>query len=85
MVEHGTYLVPTLAAPRCILDAGVEKGMKDYVLRKANLVVDAHIESFKKAYQRGVKTVSYTHRDVYKGQAMRDARSATAIRAIWLS
>ena len=25
MVEHGTYLVPTLAAPRCILDAGVEK------------------------------------------------------------
>ena len=55
MVEHGTYLVPTLAAPRCILDAGVEKGMKDYVLRKANLVVDAHIESFKKAYQRGVK------------------------------
>lgn len=55
MVEHGTYLVPTLAAPRCILDAGKEKGMKDYVLRKANLVVDAHIESFKKAYQRGVK------------------------------
>lgn len=55
MVEHGTYLVPTLAAPRCILDAGVEKGMKDYVLRKANMVVDAHIESFKKAYAKGVK------------------------------
>ena len=29
--------------------------MKDYVLRKANMVVDAHIESFKKAYAKGVK------------------------------
>lgn len=55
MVSQNTYLVPTLAAPRCILDAGKEKGMKDYVLRKANLVVDAHIESFKKAHARGVK------------------------------
>lgn len=55
MVRQGTYLVPTLAAPRCIVDAGEEKGLKDYVLRKARAIIDAHVESFRKAMQRGVK------------------------------
>ncbi|MBD5654440.1 MAG: amidohydrolase family protein, partial [Candidatus Eremiobacteraeota bacterium] len=38
MVERGAYLVPTLAALRCILDGGESAGMPDYVLRKAREV-----------------------------------------------
>lgn len=55
MKDHGVYLVPTLAAPQCIVEAGLEKGLPDYVVRKANYVKDSHIDSFKRAYAQGVK------------------------------
>ena len=55
MKEHGTYLVPTLVAPQCIVDNGVEAGIAEYMVRKAIYVKDAHVESFKQAYKQGVK------------------------------
>ena len=55
MKENGVYLVPTLVAPQCIVDNGVEAGIADYMVRKAEYVKDAHVESFKQAYKQGVK------------------------------
>ncbi len=55
MKKNGVWLVPTLVAPQCIVEAGLEKGLPDYVVRKANLVKDAHVDSFKRAYAQGVK------------------------------
>ena len=55
MKEYGTYLVPTLVAPQCIVDNGVEAGIAEYMVRKAIYVKDAHVESFKQAYKQGVK------------------------------
>lgn len=55
MKEHGTYLVPTLVAPQCIVEKGVEAGIADYMVKKAIYVKDAHVESFKQAYAQGVK------------------------------
>ncbi len=54
MLRQGTYLVPTLAAPKCIVDHG-EGTLPEYVMRKAKMVIDAHVESFKQAYAAGVK------------------------------
>jgi imidazolonepropionase-like amidohydrolase len=44
LVERGAYLVPTLAAIRCIVDAGDDAGMPDFVLRKAREIAE-HAES----------------------------------------
>lgn len=55
MKEHGVWLVPTLVAPQCIVEAGLEKGLPDYVVRKATYVKDSHVDSFKRAYAQGVK------------------------------
>ena len=55
MVEKGIYLVPTLAAVHFILEKGIEGGVPEYAVRKSEKVYDAHINSFKKAYQKGVK------------------------------
>lgn len=56
MLEHGTYLVPTLLAPVSVLEAGREKGaMPEYALRKCEEVIEVHRESVAKAYQAGVK------------------------------
>ena len=55
MKEHDVYLVPTLAAPQCIVENGIEAGIADYMVKKAIYVKDAHVESFKKAYAQGLK------------------------------
>jgi imidazolonepropionase-like amidohydrolase len=61
MVEHGTYLVPTLVAPQGVLDAA-DKGAQipEESLRKAREVVDIHRESFRKAVAAGVKVAMGT-------------------------
>jgi imidazolonepropionase-like amidohydrolase len=53
MLEHGTFLVPTLLAPVAVLEAADE--MPEYGVRKAEEAVEAHRESIAKAYQAGVK------------------------------
>ncbi len=79
MIKNGTYLVPTLAAPRCIVEAGLEKGLPDYVVRKAIFVEDGHIDSFKRAYAQGVKIAmgtdagtpyNYHHNSAYELELM---------------
>ena len=55
MLEHGTYLVPTLVAPLGVIraqEAGVP--IPDAILVKANDVVDEHRESIRRAVAAGV-------------------------------
>jgi imidazolonepropionase-like amidohydrolase len=55
LVERGAYLVPTLAAIRCIVDTGDDAGMPDYVLRKAREIA-AHAEgNLRRARAAGAK------------------------------
>ena len=54
MMERGTYLVPTLAAVKNIIN-NKEKGIPDYVVEKALRVYDRHQESFKMFYKAGGK------------------------------
>jgi imidazolonepropionase-like amidohydrolase len=55
MLEHGTYLVPTLVAP-----TGVEKAvaagapMSEASIRKAGEVIEVHRQSFRRAVEAGV-------------------------------
>jgi imidazolonepropionase-like amidohydrolase len=55
MLDWGTWLVPTLAAPRAVLelaDAGVP--YPDAVLAKAKMVLEVHTESVRRAVEAGV-------------------------------
>ena len=55
MLDWGTWLVPTLAAPRVVLDlaaAGVP--YPDAVLAKATMVLEVHAESVRRAIEAGV-------------------------------
>ena len=54
MKEQNTFLVPTLCAPQCIIDKGVENGIAKYAVDKTLKVKDAHVESVKKAYEKGI-------------------------------
>lgn len=55
MLEHGTFLVPTLLAPLAVLEAGEKGGMPEYGIRKARQVIEIHSDSIQRAYQAGVK------------------------------
>lgn len=55
MLDWGTWLVPTLLAPRAVLDlaaAGVQ--YPDAVLAKAKMVLEVHSESVRRAVEAGV-------------------------------
>ncbi len=56
MLERGTYLVPTFAVSRRILDPGAG-GQPDseYGLRQGREIQDIHRQSFVRAYEAGVK------------------------------
>jgi imidazolonepropionase-like amidohydrolase len=56
MLEAGTWLMPTLSAPRAVLDA-VDAGasLPPAVIAKAHEVIDAHQASFAMAAAAGVK------------------------------
>ena len=54
MKAQNTFLVPTLCAPQCIIDKGVENGVAQYMVDKTLKVKDAHVESVKKAYEKGI-------------------------------
>lgn len=56
MLEHGTYLVPTLLAPLSVVElAETSDIMPEYGVRKARETIDIHKESIAKAYKAGVK------------------------------
>lgn len=55
MLEHGTFLVPTLLAPVAVLEQGEKGGMPEYGVRKARETIEAHSESIARAKEAGVK------------------------------
>jgi imidazolonepropionase-like amidohydrolase len=61
MLSHGTYLVPTLIAPRGVLEAA-DRGVAvpPYAVEKTKMVMEAHRESIAKAIAAGVKVAMGT-------------------------
>jgi imidazolonepropionase-like amidohydrolase len=61
MLQRGTWLVPTLSAPRAVL-ASAEAGtrIEESVLQKARQVLEIHTESFRSAVEAGVKVAMGT-------------------------
>lgn len=56
MVQHGTYLVPTLLAPVSVLEQAAQSDtIPGYAVEKAHQAVEAHQNSVAKAYKAGVK------------------------------
>ncbi len=55
MLEHGTFLVPTLLAPLAVLEIGEAGGMPEYGVKKARETVEVHSESISRAHKAGVK------------------------------
>ncbi|MBM7839087.1 imidazolonepropionase-like amidohydrolase [Alkalihalobacillus xiaoxiensis] len=66
MLEHGTYLVPTLLAPLAVLEAAeTSNTMAPYAIEKSKEVIDIHKESIRKAYEAGVKIAMGTDAGVF--------------------
>jgi imidazolonepropionase-like amidohydrolase len=61
MIERGTWLVPTLMAPRGVF-AAAEAGVPipEHILAKARLVADAHADSARRAIAAGVRVAMGT-------------------------
>ncbi|MFN8636253.1 MAG: amidohydrolase family protein [Chloroflexota bacterium] len=55
MVEHGTYLIPTIIASARIVSHGVAGGIAPHAVRKAEEVGDWHRRSARMAHDAGVK------------------------------
>ena len=55
MLEQGTVFVPTLAALHQVLEAGTEAGIPAYAIEKARRATDAHLDSFRRAREAGVR------------------------------
>ena len=55
MKEHGTYLVPTLVAPRCIVEKGVEAGIADYMVKKLFMLKMLMLKALKKLMHKALK------------------------------
>ncbi len=74
MLEHGTYLVPTLLAPLSVVEIGEASGtMPEYGMKKARESIEAHRESIAKAYQAGVKIAMGTDAGVFPhGENLRE-------------
>lgn len=53
--ERGAYLVPTLAAPTCILEHAETGGQPDYVVRKARDINEQMLINIRRAFEAGVK------------------------------
>jgi imidazolonepropionase-like amidohydrolase len=74
MLDRGTYLVPTLMAPRGVIDmAASGVNVADESLQKASMVIDAHDESVARAIAAGVKVAMGTDSGVTPhGQNLRE-------------
>ncbi|HTX58422.1 MAG TPA: amidohydrolase family protein [Verrucomicrobiae bacterium] len=53
--ERGTFLVPTLTAPTCILAHAEDGGQPEFVITKARTVNEAMVRNIRHAYQSGVR------------------------------
>lgn len=65
MLEHRTWLVPTLSAPRAVLQqAEAGAAISDAVLAKARMVSEIHDDSFRRAVEAGVRVAMGTDHGV---------------------
>jgi imidazolonepropionase-like amidohydrolase len=74
MLERGTYLVPTLIAPRGVLEAA-DRGVNvpQYAIDKTKMVMEVHRESIRRAIAAGVKVAMGTDSGVTPhGQNLRE-------------
>lgn len=55
MVKHGTFLVPTLLAVHRIIEHGENGGIPEHAVRKAKIVQEHQMASFRLALDAGVK------------------------------
>lgn len=56
MLDANAYMVPTLTAPRQVIEHGSSgMGLPENMIEKAKSVVDQHLENFSKAVKAGVK------------------------------
>lgn len=55
MLKKDVFMVPTLSAVHHIIENGLEGGIPEYGVRKAEEAQAAHTASFQKAYRAGVK------------------------------
>ncbi|MEZ5277883.1 MAG: amidohydrolase family protein [Opitutaceae bacterium] len=55
MLQHGTFLVPTLLAPLAVIETGEQRGMPDHAIHKAREVLNAHKDSISRAHKAGVR------------------------------
>jgi len=55
MRRDGTFLVPTLNAPVAIAAGGLAAGIPEYMVRKSEQVMPAHVASFQLALRAGVR------------------------------
>ncbi|MBI5167030.1 MAG: amidohydrolase family protein [candidate division NC10 bacterium] len=65
MLEQGTFLVPTTFVLTIFLEKGVEGGIPDFMVKKAQAVRAPQVESFRSAYKAGVKMAMGTDAGVY--------------------
>jgi imidazolonepropionase-like amidohydrolase len=74
MLERGTYLVPTLIAPRGVLEAA-DRGVNvpPYAIEKTKMVMEIHRDSISRAIAAGVKVAMGTDSGVTPhGQNLRE-------------
>ncbi|MDR2898882.1 MAG: amidohydrolase family protein [Clostridiales bacterium] len=57
MAKKGTYLSPTIIAPKRIIDNGTAMGIAQYVVDKAKLAFEKHEWGFRKCLESGVTIV----------------------------
>ncbi|MBQ8758665.1 MAG: amidohydrolase family protein, partial [Clostridia bacterium] len=50
MKEHNVFFVPTLAAPYWIKYYGTSAGIPDYMVRKVENTIEAHMDTFRRAH-----------------------------------
>jgi len=55
MLERGVFLVPTLAALHEMIERGTEFGIPAFMIEKASRATDAHLDSFRRAREAGVR------------------------------
>ncbi len=74
MLDRGTYLVPTLMAPRGVIDmAAAGSSVVEASLRKAEMVIETHDDSISRAIAAGVKVAMGTDSGVTPhGQNLRE-------------
>ena len=67
MIERGAWLVPTLVAPRAVLEiAAAGGGLQPEVVAKAHMVADVHTDAVRRAVAAGVKIAMGTDSGVGK-------------------